>query len=581
MKSVMRDPLALGQGMLPPRSMLLGLVILAGWALACRSSPPPPDLEVLATWRGGEIRVADLDAFLLQQPTGQRRPKDGESTGDWLGRQLRLLFRQQQLLREAESLGIEDAAEYLDRWREVRRRAMVRIYLQRHSGPGEVTGEEIQAYFEAHRDTWRAPEKRIFLNLLLAFPDSASARDRDAQCARAEALRQDIIAGASFEELAKEHSDSSNAASGGLVAALARQQLRGEVSDVLFSLASGDVSRVLRNRAGCQLFKVRQIIPAIEPSVELLQGEIAEILIEQRRREWQLELLRVEADRQGVHLEAALDGVDWQTLPVDQVLFELGQERVTPKDLVVGTQAGKSPSEALLDRISDILFVASMEADGGPELAALLEPVKRQFTLEFMGRQGLREHLKTLPDEPLRQFYEVHRSRYTSDPRMEWTLYRWPLGAGDPLDAFAAPSALAATLRSDPEGAEAMWRRMEAAGGADRVALPEMSIRELLARHPELSAALLEEHDEGRVLGPHRSGDTLYVAVVEVYLPPRQLSFLEVRSQLQADFIAERGEVVADDWARQLATRHDLRVYGDHLDRFPRLLLERLRDGDS
>ncbi len=558
---------------------LIALWVLGLWGLGCQPAAQPVEPEVLAKWDGGQLKVADLDAYLLRLPVAERQPPATSSTAEWLRLHLDRLFERRHLLSSPEAEALADDETFASGWASKRDDILMRRYLQRHNQSFEVSGQEILAYFEAHRDDWHSPERRIFQNLLLAFPASASAEQKDAICERAEELRRQLVDGASFDTLVRQHSDSSNAATGGLVSALSRDQLRGEVGELLFALEPGAISRVLRNRAGCQLFRVRQVIPAVEPQVELLQEEIANLLGEERRAIWLRELMEKEATAQGVDLPEALDGTDWQALPADEVIFSLGEDVVTLRSLLPAIRQGKTPEKALAEQVSRLLFIASMENLGPEVLDPLLAAAKEGFSQDYLRRLALRDHLTRQPEELLRQAYDNNKGRYMSDPRLELTLYSWPIGGGDPLAYLERPRRFAEALKENPQTAAELWQAESEATAAEQAVLPQMGLRDLFASRPELSAALMEEHVEGAVLGPHRSGRFIYVVQINVYIPPRQLSFLEVQQQVRADFISEHGEAMAAEWSRSLAEDQGWVVFEDNLDLFGQRLVEQLTRG--
>ncbi len=84
--------------------VILALAVMAISFSGCDSEPEPgkesPAVppEVIATYRGGEIRAADLDEFLLAQPAGERFPAPGMDQLSWLEAQVGQLFLTRLLL---------------------------------------------------------------------------------------------------------------------------------------------------------------------------------------------------------------------------------------------------------------------------------------------------------------------------------------------------------------------------------------------------------------------------------------------------------------------------------------------------
>jgi len=561
----------------------LVFAVLAALSLlvaGCGRTPEPVDPEVLASWDGGEIRVADLDAHLLSRPPGERFPGPGEEPESWLREHLRRLFERRVLAASAEPEALATEEEFERGFEERARTILYQAYQRRRDARFEVTVDAAREYFEEHREQWESPERRAFRHLFLAFPEGADDAERERICARAEELRRQILEGASFEAMVRRHSDSANAVVGGMVGAVTRDQLRGEVGELLFSLEAGEVSEVLRNRAGCQLFKVVQVVPAAEAEFPLLQEEIVRQLAEERRYRWRQELIEEEARAAGVSLpEGLAEGRITEVTP-DQLLFELGEERITGRDVAVRSRGTGQPPAAVLQRmIGELLFGAAMEREAPEESEELLATARRRYTDDYLRRRALLDHLRSQPEERLREYYDRHQSRYLSDPQVEVTVYSWPIGEGDPLSYLRRPRAFVAAVEA-AGGVEEVWPRFEDDPGIRREAVPRSNLRELVARRSDLSAALLDEISEGDVLGPYRVGNRLLVVRIETFIPPRQLSFFEVRDRVQRDLVRDEGDAMAAAWGERLAEEKGLRIHEENLASFGDRLLEGLLEGD-
>jgi hypothetical protein len=557
--------------------LLIPLVLLAA---ACGRTPEPVDPEVLASWDGGEIRVAELDAYLLSRPPGERFPGPEEEPQSWLREHLRHLFERRALAASVEEEALA-ADEELERGFEERARAVLyQAYQRRRDARFEVTADAAREYFEEHRERWESPERRAFRHLFLAFPEGADDAERDRICARAEEIRRQVLEGASFEAMVRRHSDSANAVVGGMVGALTRDRLRGEVGELVFSLEAGEVSEVLRNRAGCQMFKVVQVVPAAEAEFPLLQEEIVRQLAEERRYRWRQELIEEEARIAGAPLPEGLAEGRITDVTADQVLFELGDQRITGRDVAVRSRGTGQPPAAVLQRmIGELLFSAAMEREAPEETGKLLAAARRGYTDDYLRRRALLDYLQSQPEERLQEYYDRHQSRYLSDPQVELTVYSWPIGEGDPLAYLRRPRAFVAAVE-EAGGVEEVWPRFEDDPGVQREAVPQSNLRELAARRPDLSAPLLEEISEGDVLGPYRVGRRLLVVRIETFVPPRQLSFFEVRDRVQRELVQDEGAEMAAEWGERLAEEKGLRIHGENLASFGDRLLEGLLEGD-
>ena len=579
--STMRD-LSVGRGRRRPWAVVTALLVGVGLT-ACDTTAPAPEVgpEVLATWENGEIRVEDLDAYLLSLPPGARFPGPEEEPQSWLDRQVRELFERQVLLADGDAVAeLEADPSFEEAWGQRSRTVLSRTWMEIHNEPFELTPADVKAVYDASPERWKSPERRTFRHLLRTFPADADEAARDAVCAEVEDLRRRIAGGASFEALTLRYSQASTAAAGGIVGAVSREQLRGDAGEMIFSLEAGSVSPVLRNRAGCQLFLVIQVIPAVDTSFELAQETLAGELIDQRRISWHLAKLEEVAAESGVELPDWLGGQAPADLAVDAVLFEHAGEEILSQDLFDLVRTGVSMPVALQNAIGDLLFSAAL-LEESPELAEeRLAKAREAMVLDRLRRQELRAYLATQEETLLRERYEDRKTAYQSDPKHELTVYSWPIGAGDPLASLVRPRKLVTVLAGggDPT---TVWSDFESDPGIERQALPQLGIRQLVQRYPSLAPAVLEPREEGEVVGPFRCGDRICVTQVEVLIPARQLSFLEVQDQLRAELIREEGAAMEAEWSRELEERLGFQLYPEHLAGFGGRLIEGLLEGTS
>jgi hypothetical protein len=141
---------------------------------------------------------------------------------------------------------------------------------------------------------------------------------------------------------------------------------------------------------------------------------------------------------------------------------------------------------------------------------------------------------------------------------------------------MARPRAFAARLLEKNAAASETWEEYAKDPGASRESLPQMSLREVIRRIPGTSAALASDVFEGAVRGPFRLGNLLAVLQVDVYIPSRQLSYLEALDGVRADLIRERGAELEEAWSRDLAERFGLQLFEDNIAAFGATLVDRL-----
>src|SRR5581483_1226141 len=205
-----------------------------------------------------------------------------------------------------------------------------------------ASDEEIAAYFEAHKDDFKIPEKRKIRYLLVdtdairakivvppadvdrAYNDNieqystpeqirashillkTEGKDPEAVKARAEEILKQARSGADFAELAKKYSeDEATAKNGGDLDYFGRGRMVPEFEQVAFALEPGQISDPVRTSFGYHLIKVVDKKPgSVKPLAEVRQ-QIADQLAAERAQAQAAELAQAMA--QEVRTPADLD----------------------------------------------------------------------------------------------------------------------------------------------------------------------------------------------------------------------------------------------------------------------------------
>lgn len=118
-----------------------------------------------------------------------------------------------------------------------------------------VTDAEVRRYFDDNRDRFRRTEgARVKVAYI---PLTITEADRQAAMQRAREVRQEIVGGADFAEMARMYStDESNKEQGGDLGTFGRGQMVAAFDSVAFSLPVGQVSEPLVTQFGVHLVKV-------------------------------------------------------------------------------------------------------------------------------------------------------------------------------------------------------------------------------------------------------------------------------------------------------------------------------------
>ncbi len=119
-----------------------------------------------------------------------------------------------------------------------------------------VDPAEVQARYESNLAAYASPEIREASHILLKAGDD----DADAVRERIEALRQRIVDGESFADIAREYSeDPGSASAGGDLGEIERGVMVKDFEDVLFGLETGELSEPVRTGFGWHLIRLHAV----------------------------------------------------------------------------------------------------------------------------------------------------------------------------------------------------------------------------------------------------------------------------------------------------------------------------------
>ena len=155
---------------------------------------------------------------------------------------------------------------------EIRERLLAEKWVaaQTH-GPEKISEAEMRAWYDAHRAELDKPEQVHALQIVVSSAEEAKS------------LLDQLRAGASFEELAKKHSESPDGKRGGDLGFFSRGTMPKIFDDTCFSLKVGVPSGVVASPYGFHLFKVVEKRRAVRRSFEEAKPEIARRLASEKR----------------------------------------------------------------------------------------------------------------------------------------------------------------------------------------------------------------------------------------------------------------------------------------------------------
>jgi len=158
-----------------------------------------------------------------------------------------------------------------------------------------ITQEDIAAYYKNHPDLYGGEKKYHLRNILLIPPALANETEKEAFRKKMATILENLKSGASFEEMAREYSQSPLAADGGDLGAFELKTLSPQIRDAVEKLKPGQFTDILSTDQGYQLFYIEDITESPGKSLTEVSGEIREKLfneiVDSRYQSW-LEDLR-------------------------------------------------------------------------------------------------------------------------------------------------------------------------------------------------------------------------------------------------------------------------------------------------
>lgn len=189
-----------------------------------------------------------------------------------------------------ETPGKEEMAAYFDAHKETyRTEPLVRVAFLRFdpdAGRASVTvsDADVVAYYEEHTDQFFEPEKVDASHLLIKVEADADEALVEEKKAALIAIREQIVGGEDFAEMAKKHSEGPSSVNGGQLGAFTRETMVKPFADAAFTLNEGEMSEPVRTRFGWHLILVNQKIPSATRALETVKEEIRSTLVEDKAR---------------------------------------------------------------------------------------------------------------------------------------------------------------------------------------------------------------------------------------------------------------------------------------------------------
>ena len=126
----------------------------------------------------------------------------------------------------------------------------------------EIPEERIREMYDADPESFSTTETVNVSHILIAVDGQAETEEKQRARQEAERIREEILAGGDFAELAKAHSDCRTASTGGDLGQIKRGYMPAAFDEVAFSLEKDALSEVVETRFGYHVIRLVDRQPA-------------------------------------------------------------------------------------------------------------------------------------------------------------------------------------------------------------------------------------------------------------------------------------------------------------------------------
>jgi len=215
-----------------------------------RSSQPMPPKKVLI-----QQVVENLIMESLQLQIADRGGVRVDDTS--LNEAIQRIAAQNNMTLEQFQQAINDeGSDYATTREKIRRELVTTRARQGSVGPRiQITDQEIQSFLSSDEGQ-ELLQSKFHIGHILIKPESSNSADQQQAAGKAQTLYQDLLSGADFTQLSKQHSASPNADKGGSMGWRDESQLPSLFSEVVKGLEIGDVAEPISSSNGYHLIKL-------------------------------------------------------------------------------------------------------------------------------------------------------------------------------------------------------------------------------------------------------------------------------------------------------------------------------------
>jgi parvulin-like peptidyl-prolyl isomerase len=507
---------------------------------ACHKQPAAPPSPVVATFSGGSVTAADLDRAILDLPPQRRQPEDGDLL-TWYEGMAREVAVQRLLLAEAQKASLDRDPEFLRAAAEVRKQAVVDVFLETEVARPERPSEaEQRTFYDAHLAELQVSEARLTQHLFLRLDPGV---DPEPVVARVRKLRARVVAGEQFSAVAVDSSESESRHQKGVLGWVSPGQLAPDLDHIIFSLKVGVPSEPIRTKEGVHLF----LVSAERPKKSFSFPEARPLIQRQILAERRDAILKERVGDALPEGSYVLDGEALRQVLADgdpqALVAQIGDFKLSLGELQAHAAAAEAAEPSLrsapartflaLLRQRELVYryCVAHGQDKRPEVEARLQAL-RDRSLEGL---RLRRRLLEAVDKDasrLEEYYRTNSARFSEPLQFHVQRLVVPLGSS----ANTTMERLERARAELDQGKETLAALASALGG--HVEEPVWVTPSKLAHSDPRAAGLVVDLHAGQHSAPFRAENGLVVLRLIERREPVTLPFDKARERVGADYLA-------------------------------------------
>jgi peptidyl-prolyl cis-trans isomerase SurA len=153
-------------------------------------------------------------------------------------------------------------------------------------GKVNISPDEVKAYYDAHPGEFGVGKESFKLaQILIAIPANATPDQVVAARAKAESIRQQLLAGADFGKLARQYSDDDSKSQGGELGDFSRGEMIDAIQNAIDHMKVGDISEPIRTDHGFHIVKLEAHDQVGVKPFSDVSGQIREKLVSQKAQQ--------------------------------------------------------------------------------------------------------------------------------------------------------------------------------------------------------------------------------------------------------------------------------------------------------